>query len=137
MNATFEMKKAEAVKRMKKIGIFPKIVQDFARSNRVSRSEAPFGAWYWIEGEELERIRKFESEHDAVVYAVIRTNTTIGLMDSYLYVSDYPESWEMDMEDINENMVLAYVKNYDMPDCSELGSIGIKLTPAKGLVRVW
>lgn len=49
-------------------------------------------------------------------------------------VADWEEEWELDREDLDGRVPLAYVANLDAPDWSELGSIGI--APANGgLVR--
>lgn len=130
-------KKKEAIKRMKEWGIFPQTIKQFEKEGLISESAPPFGACYWIEGEQLDRVREFEKEYNALVYHVIHSYTNIGEMEAYLYVSNYEEEWEYDHEDIKNGQQLCYVYNHDMPDCSELGSIGIKLTPAAGLVRVW
>lgn len=133
-----EEKKAEAVERMKALGIFPETIKQFEKEDHVSISEPPFGAFYWAEGEDLKRVRKFEDEFDALVYLVVRSYTTIGKMDSYLYVSNYrDEEWEQDRNDLKNGETLAYVYNHDAPDCSELGYIGVQLTPAAGLARTW
>ncbi len=58
-------------------------------------------------------------------------------MDAYLYVSDYKEEWEMDRADQEAWQQVAYVVNWDAPVYSEFGSIGLKKTPAAGLLRVW
>ena len=59
-------------------------------------------------------------------------------MDAYLFVSDYKdEEWEMDREDLKKGVVLSYVYNYDVPEFSEFGSIGIEPTIAAGLKRTW
>lgn len=97
----------------------------------------PFGACFWIKDEQLERVRKFEEENNALVYFIIHSYTNIGELENYLYVSDYPEEWEMDREDIKQGQQLCYVVNHDAPECSEFGSIGIELTPAAGLHRTW
>lgn len=130
-------KKIEAVKRMKALGIFPQTIKQFEKENYLSQSEPPVGACYWVEGEQLERVRQFEKKHNALVYHIIHEWTNIGELENYLYVSDYEEGWPMDNEDIKEGRVLAYVVNKDMPDCSEFGSIGVALTPAAGLKRTW
>lgn len=139
MNATIstEAKKAEAIKRMKMLGIFPETIKQFEQDGYVSISEPPVGAFFWAEGEDLERIKKFEAEYNALVYVVVRSYTTIGKMDSYLYVSDYEEEWPMDHDGIKSKEVLAYVYNHDAPDCSEIGYIGIGSTIAAGLRRTW
>lgn len=81
--------------------------------------------------------RVFKSLCVALVYLVVRSYTTFGKMDCYLYVSDYTEEWAQDRDDIKEMQPLAYVYNHDMPDCSEFGCIGIAGTPAAGLRRTW
>ena len=137
MSVTREDKKAEAIARMKMFGVFGPTIKQFEKEDYISISEPPFGAFYWAEGEDLNRIREFEEQNDALVYLVVRSYTNIGKMDSYLYVSNYPEEWEQDREDIKEGQQLAYVYNRDMPDCSELGCVGLALTPAAGLRRTW
>lgn len=134
MNISIEEKKAEAIRRMKMLGIFPETIKQF-EAGYVSRSEPPFGAYYWVEGEELEALRKFEEEHDCLVYTVVRSYTSIGLMDSYLFVGDDIEGWELDRDDLENGYAFTYTVNYDAPDCSEYGTIGIKLAVAAGLVR--
>lgn len=134
MNISIEKKKAEAIRRMKMLGIFPETIKQF-EAGYVSRSEPPFGAYYWVEDEELEALRKFEEEHDCLVYTVVRSYTSIGLMDSYLFVGDDIEGWELDRDDLENGYAFTYTVNYDAPDCSEYGTIGIKLAAAAGLVR--
>lgn len=63
--------------------------------------------------------------------------TTIGKMDSYLYVSDHREEWGDDRVGLENGEALCYVYNHDMPDCSEIGYIGIAKTNAAGLNRTW
>ena len=130
-------KKKEAIKRMKEWGIFPQTIKQFENEGLISESAPPFGACFWIEDEQLDRVREFEKEHDALVYHVIHSYTNLGEMEAYLYVSNYIDEWKYDHEDIKEGQQLCYVYNHDAPDCSEFGTIGIKLTPAAGLVRVW
>ena len=137
MNIDREAKKAEAVERMKALGIFPETVRQFEREDYVSVSEPPFGAFFWADGEDLQRIREFEEQHNALVYLIIRSYTNIGKMDSYLYVSDYDDEWERDREDLKNKEPLCYVYNHDMPDCSEFGCIGTRRSIAAGLLRTW
>lgn len=134
---TREAKKAEAVARMKKIGIYPETIKQFENKGYISQSLPPLGACFWIEGEQLQRVKNFEDKYNALVYFVIHSYTNIGEMETYLYVSDYEEEWADDREDIENSQCLAYVYNHDMPDCSEFGSIGFQRTPAAGLRRTW
>lgn len=137
MQISREEKKQEAIQRMQKLRIFPGTIQQFEDDGYISISEPPFGAFYWADDEDLQRIRAFEAENDALVYLVVRSFTNIGQMDSYLYVSDYAEEWPTDNEDLKNDEPLVYVFNHDMPDCSEFGCIGIEHTAAAGLVRKW
>ena len=93
-----DKQKAEALARMKLLGIFPETIKQFDRDWKVSISEPPLGACYWAEGWDLDRIEQFEEDHDALVYLVIRSYTTHGKKDDYLYVSKHEESGEQDRE---------------------------------------
>lgn len=137
MEISIDEKRAEAITRMKMLGIFPDTIRQFKKDGLVSISEPPMGAFFWAEGEDLERIRKFEESHNALVYVTIRSYTSIGKLDDFLFVSDYKEEWQMDREDIEKGRALSYCFNHDSPFCSEMGSIGIVKTPAAGLRRIW
>ena len=136
MNVSLEDKKAEAVSRMKELGIYNQTIRQFAELDKISISEPPFGAFFWIDGEDLERARKFEQEYNAVVFVAIRSYTVDGIMDSFLYVSDYPEEWKDDRQALKDGEAVAYVYNHDAPFCSEIGWISIRLTVAAGLCRI-
>lgn len=137
MNVSFETKKSEAIARMKLWGIHTPIIRQFVEDGQVSESAPPLGACYWLNDEQSARVKAFEGLHQALVYHVIHSYTNIGELESYLYVSDYEEEWEMDRSDIKDGQQLAYVHNLSMPDCSEFGSIGVALSPAAGLSRTW
>lgn len=135
MKVSREKKKEEAIKRLKALDIIDDAINQFKEDDIVMVSEPPMGGLYWLEDEEKEMVRKFEEENNALVYMVVRAFTQFGKMDSLLFVSDYDEEWEMDMEDIADGYVLSYTKNYDMPDCSEMGSIAVKKMFG-GLLRI-
>ena len=135
MKISREEKKSEAIIRMKALGIFPDTVKQFKDDGYVSISEPPFGAFFWAEGDDLQRIRDFEDQNNTLVYLVVRSHTNIGKLDSYLYISDCSEEWERDREDIQNMEPLVYVYNHDMPEYSEFGYIAIEKTMAAGLIR--
>lgn len=137
MNISREEKKAEAIARMKAWGICGPIVKQFEDKDLVAESVPPVGACFWLKGEQLKRVREFEEQHNALVYHVIHSFTESGEMESYLFVGDYPEEWEMDREDLEVGQQLAYVYSHAMPDDSEFGSVGVALTAAAGLKRTW
>ena len=130
-----ERKVEEAVRRMKKLGIINDAIKQFKKDGTVMYSEPPLGALYWLNDEQKQLVKEFEQEHGDLVYAVIRCNSTIGKMDSYLYVSDYEEEWEMDNKDIAAGYPMSYTYNYDAPWYSEFGAIGIDKRFG-GLVRI-
>lgn len=120
-----ERKVEEAVKRMKRLGIINDAIKQFKKSGTVMVSEPPLGALYWIDDALKQLVQEFEQEHGALVYMVVRSYTTFGKMDSFLYVSDYEEEWEMDNEDIQSGYPMTYTYNYDAPWDSEFGAIGV------------
>ena len=127
--------KTQAVERMKKLGIMEQPVKEFENEGKLNLSENG-GLLYYLNEDEQKMVDDFEKENNGLVYHVIKSRTTIGLMYALLYVSEYLEEWEMDMEDLGEGQALAYVVNMDMPDCSEFGTIGIKPSVG-GLIRTW
>lgn len=135
MSELTERQKAEAVARMKKLGIMKQPIKEFEEEGKLNLSENG-GMLYWLNEGEKEMVADFETQHNGLVYHVVKTMTSFGLMYSLLYVSEYTEEWKMDMDDLGEGQSLAYVVNVDMPDCSEFGTVGIK--PMKGgIVRTW
>lgn len=132
-----DVKKAEAVKRLKMLRIFPETVRQFAEDGYVSRSEPPFGACYWYDGDDLEAIKEFEDQYDALVYFGIRSYTEFGALDSLLYVSDHAEEWDLDRAALKSGESCVFVRNLDAPELSEIGMIGIAKTPAAGLRRTY
>ena len=132
----------EAVKRMKRLNMMPKIIKEFEKGV-INYSEylnsVCNAVLYWVSNdEELEgKIEEFEKENDAIVYHVQLSHTEIGDMYSFLYVSrKYEEEWEYDMEDLKQGQCLAYVWNRTCPDCSEFGTIGV-CPSMGGVVRTW
>ena len=130
-------KKAEAIRRMKKLNYFGQSINAFRRSGYVMINEPPFGAHYYTHDDERlqQAIKEFERENNALVYAVVRAFTSLGDMDSLLYVDDYEEEWNYFDEDVDYGIIMSYTINWDMPDCSEFGCIGFKPTIAGGLQR--
>ena len=141
MSINREEMKAEAIRRMKKMGYFELSIEEFEKHDKVMVNEPPFGAHYYIDDEAdlVAAIKEFEQENDALVYAVVRAFLTDGTtnfkMDSLLYVEAYKEEWGFFDADIEENIVMSYTINWTWQDCSEFGSIRIKRTPAAGILR--
>lgn len=139
MEISLSEKKAEAVMRMKALGIFSDAIEQFEKDDLVSISEPPFGALHWLDKKTKRQVVRFEKKFSALVYLVIRTySKEFGLMDSYLFVSNYKDDeWQADRDDLEQGRAFAYVYNHDEPMFSEFGSIGIEKTFAEGLIRTW
>ena len=135
-NVSVEEKKAEAFNRLKSLGFYMDALK-FGETGKVRLFLQNADLFVYVDGNDLERIRAFERSYNALVFAVIRTFTSGGMMDSYLFVNDYPEEWADDRRLLSEGEATAYVYNHDVPYCSELGSIGIKRFSISGLCRIW
>lgn len=131
-----EKMKEEAISRMLRWGLHPSAVQEFREEDKLNRSEN-YGFLYWLTDEEQQMVKEFERIHNKIVYHVIKTSTSIGILYNLLYVGEEMGEWTLDHDDILQGQQLVYVKNMDADDCSEFGSIGIKRTIAGGLMRTW
>lgn len=133
---SIENKKAEAIKRMKILGLFKPCIRAFEKYDEVQLTEPNGGLYEFGDNEELNaKIKEFEEEHNALVYHVIHNYTQFGELYSFLFVSDYEEEWEMDNEDVKDGYAVAYVWNKSDDWCSEMGSIVVQ-EKFGGLVRV-
>ena len=135
MNITREIKKQEAIKRMKTLHIIDDAICQFDNEDIVMVSEPPLGGLYWLNDKEKAMVHKFEEQYNALVYMVVRAFTNFGTMDSLLFVSDYEDEWEMDNEDLKDMYAMTYTINHDMPECSEFGSIAIH-SVGGGILRI-
>jgi len=135
MNISRERKMQEAIKRMKTLGIIPDAIRQFKNDGTVMTSEPPLGALYWLNDEQKELVREFEERFNALVYMVVRSHVEDMKMDSFLFVSDYEEEWEMDNEDVRDGYAMTWTHNYDIPWFSEFGSIAVQ-ERFGGLVRI-
>jgi len=130
-----ELQKEEAIKRMKKLKLLDKVIEEFSKENgKVNYSENG-GVLYWLDEKQYKIMKSFEKKHSAVVYHIIRSQTKFGELLSMLYVSDNIEEWEIDRNDISNGHSLVYVENVTDKMCSEFGYISIKPMTG-GLVRV-
>lgn len=136
MNVSMEIKKSEAINRMKVLDLYKPYITLFEKDNQIFMSEMTGGVYEFNDNEELKsKIKAFEEEHNALVYHVIHTMTQFGELYNFLYISDYQDEWEMDNADIQDGYALAYVWNKTDEWCSEFGSIGVQ-GRFGGIVRV-
>lgn len=136
MNVSMEIKKSEAINRMKVLDLYKPYITLFEKDNKIFMSEMTGGVYEFDDDAELNaKIKAFEEEHNALVYHVIHTMTQFGELYNFLYISDHQDEWEMDNEDIKDGYALAYVWNKTDEWCSEFGSIGVQ-GKFGGIVRV-
>ena len=136
MNVSKEIKKSEAITRMKRLGLHSPCIKAFEKHDEVWLTE-PFGGLYEFSSntELAAQIKAFEQEYNGIVYHVIHTPTEFGDLYNFLYVSNYEEEWEMDREDIAAGYVFVYVLNTSIPEFSEFGTITVQ-ERFGGLVRL-
>lgn len=135
MNVSRIEKKQEAIKRMEVLDIYEPTIRKFEEEGLVSYSEPPLGTNYCLTEEQRQIVRDFEEEYNALVYFVTKSYTEFGTLDSFLYVSDYEDEWVLDNNDLKNGYAYAYVYNYDVPEYSEIGMIGVQ-PRLGGLVRI-
>lgn len=136
MNVSREMKKEEAIQRMRALDLYKPCIEAFNKRDEVQLSEMTGGLYEFSDNAALvKKVREFENEHNALIYHVIHTFTQFGELYSFLYVSDHKDEWDYDNEDIKDNYTLAYVWNTSDDWCSEFGTIAVK-QKFGGLVRV-
>ena len=130
-----ESKRAEALKRMKALHLHKNVIDEFKEDEIINCSTDNKGLLFYLTEDQKNVVKTFEEIYNGVVYHVIENNTDFGFLYTLLYVSDTPEEWEMDREDLTSNITFAFVHNVDVPEFSEFGSIGF-VSKNGGLVRV-
>ncbi len=140
MNVTMETKKEEAISRMKALRLFVPCIRAFDKRNEIQLSEPTGGLYEFSADKELtKKVKEFEKEYNALVYHVIHTPCKIDgeFMDmySFLYVSDYPDEYDIDNTDIKDGYAMVYTWNKTIEYFSEFGSIAWE-NMYGGIVRV-
>ena len=136
-----EKQKQEAIKRMKILKLHPDTIEVFKTGDIVFYSESLSrefqGILYWVSNKEefVELIEHFEDRYGALVYHATLGHYDFGTCLSLLYVSNDKSEWTTDRNDLKENLAYAYVYNFDEPEFSEFGIIGLKHVNG-GLVRI-
>lgn len=136
MNVSMEIKKEEAIKRMKMLDLYKPYIMSFEKRNEIFLSEMTGGVYeFHNDAELIAKVKEFEEEYNALVYHVIHTFTEFGELYSFLYVSDHKDEWVCDNDDLKDGYAYAYVWNKTDEWCSEIGSIGVR-GKFGGIIRV-
>ena len=137
MKVSIEEKRAEAIKRMKAFGFLHEAIELFEADGTPLSSEPPWGAFYALNDRQKAAVHELEEEYDVLVYSVIRlVHQELGIIDNLLYVSDEEDEWPMDWDDIENMCPCVYAVNYNAPELSEFGAIGVKMGAGAGLIRI-
>lgn len=128
-----ERQKAEAIKRLELMDIREDVRKAFQKNGTVMLCDS--GDYCPVDDAMREDIRKFEREHNAIVYLAVRTESMFGELDALLFVGKYEEEWEMECADLIDGYAMSYVINRDYPECSELGSICFRVTYGGVIIR--
>ena len=127
--------KEEAIKRMKILRLHQNVLEDFINENKLNKSDGPLGSLYWLDEEEQKMVKKFEQEHNVIVYHIIHTFSNLGETYELLFVTTEKEEWEDEKRDLKNGFILAQVEVLDYTPNSEAGYIGVKYKNG-GLIRV-
>lgn len=137
MRISKENKKAEAINRMKMLGLSKSCIKAFQDRDEVQLSETNGELTGLSKNEELRTyIENLEKTEKILVYHVLHTYTPFGEMYSFLLVSDYGEEWESDRRNVKSNRLLSNVWNKDTPEYSEYGYIEVTQRSG-GLIRLY
>ena len=127
-----------AIKLMETMDLYKPYIKAFKEKGIITLYE-DYAGFYIEETEQelLDNIKKFEKEHDCLVYAVTHEYTQFGECYDYLIVPKYEEEWNdlISYSNQTKHVVFAYVVNKDDPWCSEFGDITVNQFGG-GLVRV-
>ena len=125
------MQKAEAVDYMS-----DSIIKDFELHDKLTLSIEK-KALYPYASKVMDKVKEFQkNNNDVLVYHIVVTQTFFGVHASVLFVSDDINEWELQRDDLNQNMALAYVINLDYPELSEFGTIGLRHFNG-GIIRIF
>ena len=133
MISMHEKQKAEAAFWLELMGVRENVRRKFEESGTVMLCNN--GQYYPVDDSMGAEIRRFEQEHDAIVYLAVRVFTALGDLDALLFVGKYEEEWPLEREDIKAGYAMSYTINRDYPECSEMGSIFFRTTEDGGIVR--
>ena len=115
-----EIKKEEALKRMKSLGLSPEVINDFIEGT-INMSIKGFNVpiFDFLIKELILRTNL----KNPYIYYLIEDDSD---MISVLYVSDYIDDWELENKYIEKNIVYPYVINRLESSFSEVGAIEVK-----------
>lgn len=132
-----EKQKDKALEVLKQLNIYKPYIKGFRDKGDVCWFENFAGFWAYQDEELTAKIKEFEKEHTALVYAVSHDYTQFGESFALLYISQYEEEWDYCIDKIESNKyyVATYVWNKTDEWCSDFGDIAI-ISAFGGIKRI-
>ena len=127
--------RAEAMERMKLLGLPIKVIRQFEQTGEVCTCACITGRPLTSSDETKSLIPKLEQQHGILIYLNVHTEAAFGSIDNLFFVGEYKEEWEWEREEIKDNYALVYAYNWSRPECSEMGTIGFERTRNGGIIR--
>lgn len=125
--------KEEALRRMNKVNLTKDVINLFSKEDKLYYSERQSGLMpavlYWLDNNEdyVKMVKDFEERTGYLVYHVIKTHTSFGVILDFLFVSTYDDDWEYEIEDAGEyTRVMSMANNLTDEHMSDMGSILVK-----------
>ena len=126
----------EAIELMEKLDIYKPYIKDFQQNNLVCYFEHYGGFWAFQEPKLQEKLKDFEDEYEATVYAITHEFAQFGEYYSFLIVTNYKHEWKTLLRsNKNKHTAFAYVWNKSDDLCSEFGSVAVK-SGLGGITRI-
>lgn len=126
MTTLQEMKK-EALRRMEKIGLHTEVCANDAEKDTLYYSDGQRIQSIQKRDEIKQKVHAFQNENpEKLVYFILFTESNVGTLLNYLFVTPNQEEWVYDEADLEEGYAFCYVENLTFPACSEYGTIGIQ-----------
>jgi len=124
--------KAEAIFRMRQIGLVDTILNDFASNGNIQVYEPPYGCGYDLEDEDLESVRKFEWKYDTLVWGVVRSfrndDGEDETIDAFLYISKDKEYWDEERANLFNLTPTVYTVEKEHPERIDIGCMSIYIS---------
>lgn len=125
--------KAEAIFRMKEMGLWDKIINTFSANGKMFQHES-YGIIYDLDKDARDAVEKVRGL-GLYPYLVIKTETMDGNMYDVLFVSENPAEWEFERCDKDGCLTSCCVSDLNFGD-TEIGEIKIRtIHSTGGLVR--
>ena len=127
--------KQEAIERMEILKIQKRAIKEFKEQSKLNKSEGKLGKLYYLNEQEIELVKEYERESNALIYHIIHTISNLGETYELLFVAKEKDDWKDEKMDLKRGFATAkvIVVNYKLD--SEIGVIGFE-TRNGGIVRV-